>query len=217
MRRVDLYQLDYTCRIPCSSTRIMQMIGFEWISPLCPEEKHALRGYKDQTWERINRGLRAGNLPDDDKEQVRLLDQAIAKGRNTAPMTLFRATSTGCLKVEGDLIHPDLAFLSMSLRDGCIGQFFGGATPAKLVVECAPQTPMAAFEHDDRGGEESERLLPRGMAFRIKATRTVQNYLNIFEPEGPFNRSYLQLGRDVNITIYTLEPLRRTTVVNDNY
>ena len=66
---------------------------------------------------------------------------------------------------------------------------------------------MAAFEHDDCGGDEQERLLPRGMRFCIKAVEPVPNRMDMLKPEGPFNRTYMQLGRDVTIMVYILEPV----------
>ncbi len=183
------------------------MCDFEWTSPLTREEKEALSGYKDSTWMRINPCLRSGNLPIDVKEQVRLLDQAILKGHCTEAVTLFRATGTNCLNIERDVIKVEKAFLSTSLRDDGLGPFFNAENPVKIIIQCPPSTNMAAFEHDDAGGEEHERLLPRETTFRIKSQRTVPNRLDLAEAEGSFNRAYMQLPRQAMILIYTVEPL----------
>jgi hypothetical protein len=181
--------------------------NFEWTSPLTAEENNALHGYKDNTWEFINRSIRSGNLPADLQEQVALLDLAIQKGRSTKAVTLFRATGRNFVTVEGDVIKPSQAFLSTSMLDDCLGQFFDTDSPVKIIIECPPYTAMAAFEHDDAGGEEHERLLPRGTRFRIKSHKTVPNSQNPYEPDGPLNRCYPQLSRQISILIYTVEPL----------
>lgn len=183
------------------------MSNFEWTSPLTAEEKGALRGYKDDTWLKINPGLRSGSVPDAIKEHVRLLDNAIFKGRCTEAVTLFRATGNSFLSIEGNVMKPDKAHLSTSLRDEGLGQFFESENPVKIIFQCPLHTNMAAFEHDDAGGEEEERLLPRETAFRIISQRTVPNRLNINEPEGPFNRYYMQLAGKPTILIYTVEPM----------
>ena len=181
--------------------------NFEWTGSLTAEEKNALSGYKDITWEALNRNIRSGNLPAGVGEQVALLDLAIRKGRSTRAVTLFRATGRNFLAVEGDVIKAGQAFLSTSLRDDCLGQFFERCNPVKLIIECPPYTAMAAFENDDAGGEEHERLLPRGTKFRIKSQRSVPNSQNIYEPDGPFNRFYAQLGQQISILTYTVKPL----------
>lgn len=181
--------------------------NFEWVSPLTAEEKAVLRGYKDITWKVLNHSIRIGNLPANVATQVNLLDQAIQKGRNTRAVTLFRGTGANCLTIEGEVINPGPAFLSTSRHDDCLGLFFDPGNPVKIIIECPPNTAMAAFEHDDSGGEEDERLLPRGIKFRIKSQRTMLNNHNIFEPDGPFNRFYMQLGPQTSILIYTVEPL----------
>jgi hypothetical protein len=181
---------------------------FEWTSPLTAEEKNALCGYKDGTWNAINCSIRSGNLPVEVEKQVTLLDQAIQKGRSTRAVTLFRGTGKNCLTIERDVINPGQTFLSTSLRYDCLGQFFDLDNPVKIIIECPPYTAMAAFEHDEAGGEEHERLLPRGTRFRIKSQRTVPNSHNPYEPDGPFNHHYLQLaGRQVSILVYTVELL----------
>ena len=181
---------------------------FEWTGPLTVEEKNALCGYKDSTWDAINRSIRSGNLSSEVERQVTLLDQAIQKGRSTRAVTLFRATGKSCLTVESDVINPGQAFLSTSLRDDGIGQFFDPDNPVKIIIECPQCTAMAAFEHDNAGGEEQERLLPRGTRFRIKSQKIVPNSHNPYEPDGPFNHHYLQLaGREVSILVYTVELL----------
>jgi hypothetical protein len=184
--------------------------NFEWISPLSADEKTALRDYKDNTWNDINPGLRNANLLAGAEKQVALLDQAIKKGRSTRAVTLFRATGKNCLAIEGDVINPGQAFLSTSLRDGDIGHFFDFDNPVKLIIECPIHTAMAAFEHDDAGGEEHERLLNRGTKFRIKSKSVVPNSNDPCKLDGPFNHFYLQLapaGRQISILIFTVEPL----------
>lgn len=189
-----------------TSTEKMSMNNFEWTSPLTCEEECALSGYKDDTWQSINPCLRAETISNDVHEKVQLIDQAIAKGRCTAPTTLYRGTGTSWLKNKGDILQPGLAFLSTSLHEKYIGQFFDVQSPAMLIINCPPHTSMAVFKHDDGQGEENECLLSRGMRFRIIAEKAVKNGRDITKPEGPFNHCYNQIGTGVTIKVYTLEP-----------
>jgi hypothetical protein len=188
------------------------MKDFEWISPLSPCEGRALKSYKDNTYLGINRCLRAGNLPTDVQEQVNLLDKAIAKGRCTNSMTLYRAMSTAWLRDQDGVLLPASAFLSTSIRYDCIDGFFDDNTPAILVIECPPQTPMAAFEQDERGGDEYERLLPRGLPFCIKKKwdRPVQTSKNdVCGLQNVFNKTYrdFMLLKAKTVLYYILEPI----------
>jgi hypothetical protein len=186
------------------------MRDFEWTVPLSVEEISELRGYKDFTWKTINPRLRSGTALGNENERVILLDQAIEKGRCTQAVTLFRATGSDFVVIENNIIRSDNAFVSTSLDDKCMGQFFE-SSPVKLIIECPRHTAMAAFEHDDAGGEEQERLLPRRTRFRVKSHRIVPNKLDVYTEEGPFNRHYMQVeqrfGRQASICIYTVEPI----------
>ncbi len=182
------------------------MTQFEWKEPLLDEEKAALQDYKDFCYSTVNSALRKSDFSRGTQDKIDRLDGAIKKGRCTDAVTLYRATGKSYLTIEGDTIKAEPGFSSTSLDYKCLGKFFE-PVPVLLIIECPQHTAMAAFECDSDGGDEQERLLPRGIKFRIiSEPRTVENRLDVLNEEGPFNHHYTQLGQTF-IQVYTVEPI----------
>lgn len=185
------------------------MEHFEWKDPLIEEEKAALSDYKDSAYSVINTFLRGNNVANEIQTKVDRLDSAIKKGRCTEAITLYRATGTKYFTTEGDMIKVEPGFLSTTLNHACLGNFFE-PEPVLLVIRCPQHTSMAAFENDDAGGEESERLLPRATKLRKISERITINIYDALQEDGPFNHHYIQLKGQVSIRVFIVEPIMST-------
>lgn len=170
------------------------MSDFEWIEEPTQEELNALRRYKDDIWREINPALRSGSLSRPHEIQVQHLDSVIQKGRCTCDVRLYRAMSTKYIPGKIGEIFCDLAFLSTTLAETASTEFYPVSQPAKLIIEIPRGMPMAKFDHDEGGGEERERLLPRGTSLVVTAIDEIDDLQQILREQCTVGRPWLKEG-----------------------
>ncbi len=139
---------------------------FQLLNELCPEEHQALAEYKDFS-DNLNAALRSGNPTGDLTARRDALDSALQKGISTEPIVLYRATCATYFPTAVGAEFTDPAFVSTSLNPEGLVSFYCAEAPAKVVIQYPANRPLACFEYDEGGGEENERLLPRGIKFRV--------------------------------------------------
>ncbi len=169
---------------------------FQHLADLLPEEHNALAEYKDFS-DNLNAALRSGTLTEDLTRRRNALDSALPKGISTEPLVLYRATCATYFPNQVGAEFTDPAFVSTSLNPGGLVTFYCAEAPAKLIIQYPANRPVARFEYDEGGGEENERLLPRGIRFRVLGRREVEDRPAILlEQCTAFDRGemYLRMG-----------------------
>jgi hypothetical protein len=87
-------------------------------------------------------------------------------------------------------------------------------TPAKVVIKCPEHFPMVRFEHDEGGGGENERLLPRGLLFRVLSVDTISERRRVLEEQGTVSdRGELYLKKGATLAIVHLSIIPHPTTV----
>ena len=181
------------------------MSDFELLEPLTCQERDALANYKNFS-DSLNGGLRNTQLDEELTSHRDALDSALRKGRSTQPLTLYRATCARYVKTEAGDTFSDPGFVSTSLQPEGLLSFYCAEAPAKLIIDYAPGLPLACFPCDAGGGGENERLLPRGITFRVKSTRHVQNRNRILDEQCTnSDRGELYLKTGAKLIILELE------------
>lgn len=167
------------------------MSDFEWIDKPTSEELDALMRYKDNASDGMNQNLRSGNLSPKHEKLVRLLDAVIQKGRCTCPLMVYRAESARYVPSRIGNCFCDQAFLSTSTTEEAITELYPEMEAAKLVIAIPRGTPMAKFEYDSAGGEERERLLPRGTNLVVTVVEQITKLQQILREQCTSGKPWL--------------------------
>jgi hypothetical protein len=142
----------------------------EWHKELSEDQKDAIDDYKIMEYLPINKGLREGKVPSDQKERMDLIDKAIESAPPlSSPLTVYRNLGRG-KKLEGlkvgDTLH-DKAYGSTSLsKDFATGE----SEVSSIATIEIPQGAKVAYidANANPAITEGEFLIPKGADFKIK-------------------------------------------------
>lgn len=164
----------------------------DWYKSLSADEAHALRGYKENDYEDINKQLRNGLLSKRSAKFVQHLDSAIAKSSLPEDVQVFRGFSMpkDMMSENGDYSHligrslSDKAYNSVSTRPKVAKTFLNGSHDGTVMLKMTlPKGSKAASMNKGLGSDleytdESELLLPRGTQYVVKSVFSVKNIKN---------------------------------------
>ena len=164
----------------------------DWYKSLSKDEAHALRGYKENDYDAINKDLRSGSLSERSSKSVKHLDSAIAKSSLPEDVQVFRGFSLpkDMMSKNGDYSHligrslSDQAYNSVSTRPKVAKTFMNGSHDGTVMLKMTlPKGSKAASMNKGLGSDldytdESELLLPRGTQYVVKSVFSVKNLKN---------------------------------------
>jgi len=151
-------------------------------------EIDALRKYQSLSYELNPLLWRQAGLSGEQLAQALLLDQAIARRRSSAPMTLFRGASWRLGHIPRGSVIAIPAFTSTTRHVGYTRQFMlpDCLPAARITIRCPTGIHYAAI--GDLAGlasDESEVLLGRGRRYRVEDTRCTTEPSGIQALVGP--------------------------------
>ncbi len=154
---------------PMSADAAMDRMYRPWADSLSDNEKDAIRGYQQQTFDQINGTLR-GHRPEDEKtpyynEQTKLIDDALASSRVPYNMTAYRGMVDPGLS-PGDVFE-DKGFVSTSMSHSIAAARASQAENGIVARIRVPQGTTGAYVETVTPIDQAELLLNRGTRYRV--------------------------------------------------